>query len=190
MASAFTHAVAALGIATAYYKREIPKSVWVAGAVCSAIPDLDTIGFGYGIRYEDFWGHRGFTHSLAFAALLAIVVAWRSFPAGSAVISRWKMWSYLFLATASHGLLDAMTNGGLGVAFFSPFENSRYFLPWRPIAVAPISIRRFFSGRGVEVMKTELLWIWLPVIVIGTLVLVVKRQKVVPSDPALTAKDG
>ena len=189
MASAFTHAVAALGIATAYYKREIPKSVWIAGAVCSTIPDLDTIGFGYGIRYEDFWGHRGFTHSLVFAALLAIVVA---YPAGSAVISRWKLWSYLFLATASHGLLDAMTDGGLGVAFFSPFENSRYFLPWRPIVVAPISIRRFFTGRGVEVMKSELLWVWLPVVVVGSLVLVVRRRKVwVVSDPTtLTPKAG
>jgi hypothetical protein len=35
----------------------------------------------------------------------------------------------LFLATAGHGLLDAMTNGGLGLAFFSPFDNHRYFLP-------------------------------------------------------------
>jgi len=40
-----------------------------------------------------------------------------------------------------------MTKGGLGVAFFSPFDNSRYFLPWRPIRVSPIAIHRFFSAR-------------------------------------------
>lgn len=68
---------------------------------------------------------------------------------------------YFFLATASHGFLDAMTNGGLGVAFFSPFNNVRYFLPWRPIRVSPIGVTRFFSHRGLEVVQSELLWIWL-----------------------------
>jgi inner membrane protein len=62
-------------------------------------------------------------------------------------IGRFTLFTYLFLATASHGVLDAMTDGGLGVAFFSPFDNRRYFLPWRPIVVSPISIARFFSGR-------------------------------------------
>lgn len=33
-----------------------------------------------------------------------------------------------------------LTDGGLGVAFFSPFDNKRYFLPWRPIRVSPISV--------------------------------------------------
>jgi inner membrane protein len=69
---------------------------------------------------------------------------------------------YLFLATASHGFLDAMTDGGLGVAFFSPFDNHRYFFPWRPIRVSPIGIGRFFSPRGLDVLQSELLWIWLP----------------------------
>jgi inner membrane protein len=69
---------------------------------------------------------------------------------------------YFFLATASHGFLDAMTDGGLGVAFFSPFNNTRYFLPWRPIRVSPIGVTRFFSHRGLEVIRSELLWIWLP----------------------------
>jgi inner membrane protein len=72
------------------------------------------------------------------------------------------LWTYFFLATASHGLLDAMTDGGLGVAFFAPFDNHRYFLTWRPIHVSPIAFERFFTERGLAVMKTELLWIWLP----------------------------
>ena len=38
---------------------------------------------------------------------------------------------YLFLSTASHGVLDALTDGGLGVAFFSPFDQTRYFFPFR-----------------------------------------------------------
>jgi inner membrane protein len=55
-----------------------------------------------------------------------------------------------------------MTDGGLGVAFFSPFNNTRYFLPWTPIRVSPIGIGRFFGPRGLEVVRSELLWIWLP----------------------------
>jgi inner membrane protein len=69
------------------------------------------------------------------------------------------LWFYLFAATASHGLLDAMTDGGSGVAFFSPFENSRYFFPFTPIRVAPIGITRFFTARGLEVLRSELLWV-------------------------------
>jgi inner membrane protein len=63
--------VAALSIGTAFYRPGRSKRVLTIGALCSVIPDLDVIGFRFGIRYGDFWGHRGFTHSLVFAALLA-----------------------------------------------------------------------------------------------------------------------
>jgi inner membrane protein len=162
MPSIFSHAVAAIGIGACFYRPSIPARIWFAGAVCSMLPDLDVIGFRFGVRYGDFWGHRGFTHSVLFAALLATVVmaliAWR----GITGMSRISLWTFLFLATASHGFLDAMTDGGLGVAFFSPVDNSRYFLPFTPIRVSPIGISRFFSPRGFAVIKSELLWIWLP----------------------------
>jgi inner membrane protein len=162
MASVFSHAVAALGIGACFYRPGIPKRVWVAGALCSVIPDLDVIGFQFGVRYGDFWGHRGFTHSLLFAALLASFVVLLAFRQAVPGLSRFALWSYFFLATASHGLLDAMTDGGLGVAFFSPFNTTRYFFPWTPIRVSPIGVTRFFSYRGLEVIQSELLWIWLP----------------------------
>jgi inner membrane protein len=162
MASVFSYAVAALGIGACFYRPAIPKRVWIAGALCSVIPDLDVIGFHFGVPYGDFWGHRGFTHSLLFAALLASLVVLLAFRQAISDLSRIALWSYFFLATASHGLLDAMTDGGLGVAFFSPFNNTRYFLPWRPIRVSPIGITRFFTHRGLEVIQSELLWIWLP----------------------------
>jgi inner membrane protein len=119
--------------------------------VCAMLPDADVIGFGFGIRYGDFLGHRGFTHSLVFAALTGLLVA-----RGKPVLT-----IYFALVTASHGVLDAMTNGGLGIAFFSPFDTTRYFFPWRPIAVSPIGAR-FFSERGMNVLLSELGWIWLP----------------------------
>lgn len=162
MASAFSHAVAALSLGTCFYRPGVSKRVWVACALCSVIPDLDVVGFRFGIPYADFWGHRGFTHSLVFAALLTAVVMLVCFRRGAPGLGRLSLSAYLFLATASHGVLDAMTNGGLGVAFFSPVNNGRYFFPWRPIRVSPISLTRFFSPQGYLVLKSELLWIWLP----------------------------
>jgi len=132
VASAFSHAVAALSIGTCFYRPWVAKRVWAAGAVCSVIPDLDVVGFRFGIRYGDFWGHRGITHSLVFAALLTGMVLLVCFRRGAPGLGRLPLSAYLFLATARHGVLDAMTNGGLGVAFFSPFENGRYFLLKRP----------------------------------------------------------
>jgi inner membrane protein len=180
MASVFSHAVAALSIGACFYRPGIPKRLWVVGAVCSAIPDLDVIGFDFGIRYGDFWGHRGFTHSLLFAALLATaaMVAMPSMRSvkNSSASAPW-MWTYLFLATASHGLLDAMTDGGLGVAFFSPFDNQRYFLPWRPILVSPIGIDAFFSSYGLAVLQNEFVWIWIPAFSIAGAAWIVHRGR-------------
>jgi inner membrane protein len=170
MASPFSHAVAALSIGACFYQPQTPKRVWIAGAICSVIPDIDVIGFRFGIHYGDFWGHRGFTHSLVFAALLAAVVTVVMFRRGVSGIGRLALLAYLFLATASHGLLDAMTNGGLGVAFFSPFDSTRYFLPWRPIRVSPIVVTRFFTPQGFAILQSELLWIWLPAMLFAALI--------------------
>lgn len=176
LASVFSHAVAALGIGACFYEPQIPKSIWVIGAACSVLPDLDVIGFRFGIRYGDFWGHRGFTHSLVFAALLALVIVAFGFRHGVTGMPRFLLWLYFFLATASHGLLDAMTDGGLGVAFFSPFDNHRYFLPWTPIRVSPIGVGRFFGARGLAVLRTEFLWIWVPSILLVVSAILFRRN--------------
>ena len=160
MPSAFSHAVAALAVGTAFFGRRAPARVWTLGAVCAALPDVDVIGFKFGIHYGDLLGHRGLTHSLAFAAVLAglVLPLARTSEGPSAA----RLWTFLFVATASHGFLDAFTNGGLGVAFFSPFNPTRYFFPFRPIVVSPIAIGRFFSGRGLDVLRSELVWVWGP----------------------------
>src|SRR5213080_2959618 len=91
MASAFSHAVAALSIGTCFYRPQIPKRVWIAGALCSVFPDIDVIGFRFGIHYGDFWGHRGFTHSLLFAALLASAVVLTGFRQAAPGLGRLPM---------------------------------------------------------------------------------------------------
>src|SRR5215472_19241854 len=82
----------------------------------SMLPDVDSIGFHMGIPYGSLWGHRGLTHSLLFALLVA---ACATICLKARFRRHWKLAFILFLAIASHGFLDAMTNGGLGVAFVS-----------------------------------------------------------------------
>jgi inner membrane protein len=176
VASLVSHAVVALSIGACFYKPDIPKRVWVIGAACAVIPDLDVIGFRLGVRYGDFFGHRGFTHSLLFAALLASAIVALCFRHKLPAISPMTVWIYFFLATASHGVLDAMTDGGLGVAFFSPFDNHRYFLPWRPIRVSPIGLGRFFTQRAFSVLGSEILWIWLPAVALAVSALFLRRR--------------
>ena len=175
MPSLVSHAVAALGIGTIFARAEIPKRVWAIGVVCSILPDVDAVGFRFSIRYGDSWGHRGFTHSLLFAGVIATLALVAGLPRASPGLSRGWLWLYFFLATASHGILDAMTNGGLGVAFFSPFDKTRYSFPWHPILVSPISLTRFFSGRGTAVLQSELIWIWIPAALLAVLMLVFRH---------------
>lgn len=162
MPSLPTHIVAAVPIAASFYRPAVPRSLWLAAAVCACLPEIDVTGFRFGIEYGDLLGHRGLTHSLPFAAVASGLVTFGCYRVGAGPLSAGRVWLFLFLVSASHGALDAFTNGGLGVAFFSPFSEQRYFFPFRPIAVSPLSIGRFLSGRGARVLASEALWIWLP----------------------------
>ena len=163
MPTIFSHGLAAIALGTCCPTRRMPPRFWVLAAVCAALPDVDAIGFGLGFHYDDVLGHRGFTHSLLFALAVGFLVVVLFFR-NTASFSRpwWVLVVFFFVATASHGVLDSLTNGGLGVAFLSPFSNTRYFFLWRPIEVSPLSIGRFLSPRGVEVMVSEIKWVWIP----------------------------
>lgn len=163
MASAFSHALVALALGKAHHAPIMTGRVLLMGMTCSILPDLDIVGFSFGIRYDDLWGHRGMTHSLFFAGLLSLALVTLWYRRESSV-ERAQIGAYLFLCTASHGVLDALTDGGLGVAFFSPFDTNRYFFPVRPVAVSPIGIGEFFSPDALRILASEVTWIWLPTI--------------------------
>jgi inner membrane protein len=122
-------------------------------AVAAAAPDLDAIGrpFGYG-DLAILGGHRGFTHSIAAAALMA-ALAFLLVAHGAE--RRDRMYVALIVAgvVASHGLLDAFTTYGEGVAFFAPFSLHRWKANWRP-----------FGGLWSEVIA-----LWLPAALIYAL---------------------
>lgn len=160
MATLLTHPLIAV-VALPWFKtQQHSKTILLIGTLLTILPDADVIGFRYGIVYEHWLGHRGLSHSLFFAALFAAVL--------SLSTARWlgttrrSLGLFYFLCLASHGVLDALTNGGLGVAFFAPFNNQRYFFPVQPIDVATLSIQRFFTIEGLSVLKSELIYVWLP----------------------------
>ena len=161
MASAFSHAFVAVAFGNLSSHPLMNRRTLLLGAFCAVLPDIDVIGLGYGVGYGDLWGHRGLTHSLTFALLLGLFIVALCYREESKAVQA-GMTGYFFLATVSHGVLDALTDGGLGVAFFSPFDPTRYFFPVRPIAVSPIGIREFINEQGLHVLQSELMWIWLP----------------------------
>lgn len=163
MPTIFTHAFAAAALGHVYARREMPARFWLLSALCAVLPDADVAGLFLGVRYGDMLGHRGLSHSLAFAAAAGVAVSLVFFRDARAETGRgrWALAGYFAAVTASHGALDALTDGGLGVAFFAPFDAGRYFLPWTPISVSPIGAD-FFGGRGLRVLASEFVWVWLP----------------------------
>ncbi|HEX8853599.1 MAG TPA: metal-dependent hydrolase [Pyrinomonadaceae bacterium] len=169
MPTIFTHAVCATAIGHLYPARRLPRRFWVLMALCSMLPDADVLGLFFGIPYGHLLGHRGLTHSLAFAATVGLLCAVLAFRDVRSRVNRAALGCFIAAATASHPLLDALTDGGLGVALFAPFSAGRYFFPWRPIEVSPIGAD-FFGARGAAVLASEFDWVWLPS---GALVLAV-----------------
>jgi inner membrane protein len=128
---------------------------WTAMAwwsLLALLPDVDVVGFVLGVPYRAPWGHRGATHSLVFALAVAALVAC---AASTRRLRPLRTWVIATIALASHGPLDTLTDGGLGCALLWPFDDTRFFAPWRPIPVAPIGMD-LLSMYGALVAATEL----------------------------------
>jgi inner membrane protein len=146
-------------------------------AAAAALPDLDVIGFSFAVQYGEPLGHRGFSHSLLFAALAAPAVA-RLAGVQPRDSRNYAIASLLaFVAVASHGLLDAATDAGLGVGFFIPFHDERYFFAWRPILTSPIGVGAFFSARGLAILANEFVWIMAPALACAALLRLIRRVR-------------
>ncbi len=173
MPTVISHPAVAIGAFPWFRRRLGHPALLLAGMVLTVLPDVDVVGFHLGIAYGDLLGHRGLTHSLPFAVAIGGLAAW---PAARLSGSGfWVLWLYFALCLGSHGLLDALTDGGLGIAFLSPFSNERYFFDVRPIRVSALSVDRFFAGDWLGLLAIEFRWIWLPALALGALGLAVGR---------------
>ncbi len=114
-----------------------------------AAPGFHTLAIrAFGIPYGSFF-HSPFFLILLAWSLAATVVGRRS--------PRAMVWLGLLWAgcAITHPLLDALTDGGSGVMLLFPFSEDRWFFPWRPIRVSPLSIPRFFSRAGY-ILRSEM----------------------------------
>ena len=169
MASLFGHIAASTALGYAFFPKQVRPATLLLAGFCAFAPDLDVLGFRFGIPYNSQWGHRGWTHSLVFAAVFGGLMAMLSTAGFSrrttqdlAAKATGSIAIWLIISTLSHPLLDMLTNGGRGCALWWPFSAERIFFPFRPIQVSPMSISGFISEWGLTVLASEAVWIGLP----------------------------
>lgn len=172
MPTIMSHAAIPLTGALVLGRGRLSIPIITTGVVFAMLPDADVIGFGFGIDYAHSLGHRGASHSLFFAAIAALLATALIRPDRYAIAGL-----FLFVSIASHGLLDTLTDGGLGSALFWPWDDTRYFAPQTPIAVSPIGVANFLSARGLQVLYSEMIWIWSPLVIMVLAVSGFKRRK-------------
>jgi inner membrane protein len=143
MPTVFAHGVFAWASVNVILRNRMGKSAAFAAISLAILPDADVIAFKLGIGYGEPLGHRGLSHSIAFALCTAAIATWL-------LLRTWRqsirprgisLFFALFIAAISHPLLDMLTNGGHGVALFAPLSWDRVFFSIRPIPVSPIGIR-------------------------------------------------
>lgn len=173
MPTVLTHPAIPLVLGLALGKDVVPRPLMAAGMAASVLPDLDVIAWRFGVTYASGFGHRGFSHSLFFALLTALMGAW---------ILRYnrvkfgRAFGFLLLCIVSHGVLDSFTNGGSGIAFLWPWSIDRFYAPVQFIEVSPLRLSRLLSSRGLTVMVSEFLWVWTPCVLIGIFLALGRRK--------------
>ena len=175
MPTVISHPAVAFSLLPWFHALRHAWPVLAAGMVLTVLPDIDVLAFRLGIPYRHVLGHRGLTLSIFFAVFTSGVTACLLHRVCQGRLA--LLWAYLFVCAVSHGLLDALTDGGLGIAFFAPFSNERYFFPFRPLAVSPIGLEYFLSPWGWRVLASEFLWLWTPAVLLGALGTLVWARK-------------
>jgi inner membrane protein len=121
-------------------------------AALSMLPDADVFLVALGASDKGAIGHRGASHSLAFAVAGGLLCAM------AAQRLRWPVLRtalYGALALASHPLLDALGAGGRGLMLLWPFSFTRFHSPWRVFPDAPRGVK-LFSQAGLIELAVEL----------------------------------
>lgn len=176
MPTIFSHAIFAAAVGKAALDRPVKIWFWILTALCAMIPDADVVGYSFGVERGSMFAHRGFTHSVVFACLFGALVAYLARRFLQTGLSYAKLFIFFSLATLSHPLLDMLTDGGSGVAVFAPFSAERFFFPYRPVEVSPIGMG-FFSARGIDVIISEIICLWLPSIAILLMATFVRKLR-------------
>jgi membrane-bound metal-dependent hydrolase YbcI (DUF457 family) len=115
------------------------KPFLIIGTACAVVPDVDAIGrlfYGAGGDVAALGGHRGFTHSVTFAALLGLVISFVALIDQRFEGHRLRLGIFVAIATGFHGVLDVFTSIGATtspVQFLNPFSTRGYGISAHPI---------------------------------------------------------
>lgn len=165
MPTILTHAALPLIAAWGLGPERLPRRVAIAGALVAIAPDLDVVGRLFDVPHTAPLGHRGISHSMLAALVLATLARF-------AVARERGMFTvvFLFLAAASHGLADMLTDGGKGIMLWWPLSDVRYAWVERPVEVSGILGRSITNGRLPHILWTELIWLVAPALLLAILV--------------------
>lgn len=163
MSSLFGHALAGLTLSAAFMEGKPPRRTWAFAMACAMAPDLDWFTGFLDLSHSHSLSHRGMSHSLAAAVLLAAAAMLTGFRPH---LRSPRHWACMLSAAFSHGLLDACTFGGTGVAFLLPFSEARFVCVWQPIFVSPIPLSGKLLDWLLFSLGTEIVWIGIPALLV------------------------
>ena len=152
-----THIVIGACIGDLFLGRKIGKKAMLYGAIAASLPDIDFIASFWLNTPDDLLTHRGFTHSILFALLAVVLMAFFLRKRHAAEKIPTVTW-LVFLGTEIfvHIFLDAFN--AYGVGWFEPFNHSRisfnvifvadpFFSMWPAIAAVYLLLNRFNKRR-------------------------------------------
>jgi inner membrane protein len=126
------------------------------------LPDADVLPLALGVPDVGLFGHRGLTHTLLFALLVAVAAALVARRMGLRPLYHGF---FVFLVVGSHGPLDSLTHHSRGVPMLWPFYGDPIEMPWRPIPVAPTGLE-FVTARGFGIALVEAMY-FLPLLLLS-----------------------
>ena len=117
-----TQIVLGASVGEAVLGKKVGNKAILWGAIAGTIPDLDVILRSFTDEISATQMHRGFSHSIVFAVLIAPLLAWIAKKIHFKLKDvSFKDWTKLFFwTTVTHPLLDAHTTWG--TQFFWPFN--------------------------------------------------------------------
>ena len=71
-----THIALGACMGEAFLDRKLGKKAMVWGALAQSVPDIDFVASFWMKTADNLLAHRGFTHSLLFCILCALLLAW------------------------------------------------------------------------------------------------------------------
>ena len=169
-----TQIVLGASVGEAVLGKKVGNKAILWGAIAGTIPDLDVILRSFTDEISATQMHRGFSHSIVFAVLIAPLLGWIAKKIHFKLKDvSFKDWTKLFFwTTVTHPLLDAHTTWG--TQFFWPFNyrlayqnifvvDPLYTLPFLILLIIVMSLKKEnpkrskFNTIGLSVSTTYLL---------------------------------